>query len=155
MPCQKCLVKPGYHSFKKIGVFNSVSLFYTAPAKTEDYNQEGTKLANIKIHVLEETHGPWLWILDCSNMALKHYTEISFNIGILQMLSEDKHLKSVWILYPNFWFRSTVAFLQTLYSSPVLTNIVYLEGSRLELYTNLEKQGLPNQEINRLLQELA
>ena len=77
-----------YHSFKKIGVFNSVSLFYTAPAKTEDYNQEGTKLANIKIHILEETIGPWLWILDCSNMSLRHYTEFSFNLGLLQMLSE-------------------------------------------------------------------
>jgi hypothetical protein len=140
--CPKCLVKPGYHNFVKFGILgNKDVLIYTAPAKTEDFNGDGTKLANIKIH-MDELEYPWIWVLDCNNMELKHYTEISFNIGLLGLLSADKNLSEVWILRPNIWIRTTISFLQTFYTSKILSNIRYFEGTKLELFESLSKAGV-------------
>ena len=154
MPCLKCLEKPDYHSFKKFGMLQNKSIFYTAPAKTDDYNEDGTKLANIKIHVKEDTEGkPWVWVLDCKNMGLANYTEMSFNIGLLQLLGETNTLDNVWIINPNIWIRTTIVFLQTFYNSPILTRIQYLDGSNREISNILTTAGLTEESIAWLLKQ--
>jgi len=111
MPCQKCITKPGYHSFVKFGEIKGANLFYTSPAKTEDYNIDGTKLANIKIHVETDiAQTPWIWVLDCANMGFAHYTEISFNIGLLNLLASDKYIQAIWIIRPNIWVSGVITF---------------------------------------------
>ena len=143
MPCPKCSVKPGFHSFIKFAKIGPAALFYTAPAATEDFNEDGTKLANIKLHVAEETAaGPWIWVVDCANMELRHYTEFSFNTGLLGLLNDDPRLKEVWIVRPNIWIRTTIGFLQTFSSAKILSSIKWFDGSNLELYTELLKTDL-------------
>ena len=143
MPCAKCSAKPGYHSFIKFAKIGNTTLFYTAPAATEDFNEDGTKLANIKLHVDEETAvGPWIWVVDCANMELQHYTEFSFNTGLLSLLNDDPRLKEVWIVRPNIWIRTTIGFLQNFSSAKILGSIRWFDGSNLELYTELLKADL-------------
>ena len=143
MPCEKCGVRPGYHSFVRFGSLKEVNLFYTAPAKTEDLNEDGTKLENIKIHIAEDTKGkPWIWVLDCAQMQFHHYTDIQFSTGLLQILATDARLLAVWIVRPNFWIRSTVGILKTFSSAAVLNNITYFEGSKTGIITALEYVGL-------------
>ena len=154
MPCLKCAENPEYHSFRNFGTLQEKNLFYTAPAKTADYNEDGTKLTNIKIHVKEDTlNKPWIWVLDCANMSLVHYTEMSFNIGLLQLLGETKTLDSVWIINPNIWIRTTIVFLQTFYSNHVLNKIRYLDGSKLELSTMLASMNVESKSISWLLSQ--
>lgn len=106
------------------------NLFYTAPAKTADFNEDGTKLANIKIHVSEECSGaPWIWVVDCGGMGLAHYTEFSFNWGLLGLLAADLTLQEIWIVRPNMWIRGVIAVLQTFSSAAILGRIKYFEGS--------------------------
>ena len=129
MPCPKCLVKPGYHSFIRMGTLSGRNLFYTAPAKTADFNEDGTKLANIKIHVSEDCSGaPWIWVVDCDDMGLAHYTEFSFNWGLLGLLAADLTLQEIWIVRPNVWIRGVVAVLQMFSSALILGRIKYFEG---------------------------
>jgi hypothetical protein len=154
MPCTKCLVNPDYHSFKKFGTLQGKNIFYTAPAKTEDYNADGTKLTNIKIHVKEDTlDKPWIWVLDCQNMGLVHYTEMSFNIGLLQLLNETKTLDSVWIINPNIWISTTISFLRLFYNSPILNKITYLGDSKRENADILTTMGLTGETITWLLKQ--
>jgi hypothetical protein len=152
MSCPKCAIKPGYHNwiiFAKIGQAN---LFYTAPAKTEDYNEDGTKLANIKIHVEKcAAQQPWIWVLDCANMEFKHYTEISFNIGLLNLLSSDKYLQAVWVIRPNMWIRALHSLFRSFSSAAILSNVSYFEGSNLELFNGLESTGLEQGAIKWLI----
>lgn len=148
MPCPKCTVTPGYHSFISMGLLlrsssSSCRLFYTAPAKTADFNEDGTKLANIKIHVSEECSGaPWIWIVDCGGMGFAHYTEFSFNWGLLGLLAADLTLQEIWIVRPNVWIRGVIAVLQTFSSAPLLGRIKYFDGSDLEVDGLLCAEGM-------------
>jgi len=155
MPCSKCIAKPGYHSFVNFARVSDADLFYTAPAKTEDFNEDGTKLANIKLHVAEETtSGPWIWVMDCAGMELRHYTEFDFNFGLLGLLNEDPRLKEVWIIRPNIWIRTTIAFLQTFSSAAILRTIRWFDGSNLEIYASLLTTGLADSKIHWMISQM-
>jgi len=130
---------------------NGIKLFYTAPAKTDDFNEDGTKLANISIHV-SEIGAPWIWVVDCGNMELKHYTEISFCIGVLNLLSSDPNLKAVWIIRPNIWIKTTIEILKGFSSSPVLHGITYYQGG-LSMYSELKGRGLTPKALQWLLHQ--
>jgi len=151
MPCQKCIDNPAYHSFVEFGGLAGAKLFYTAPAKTEDFNEDGTKLKNISTHV-SEIGEPWIWVVDCGNMEMKHYTEISFNIGVLNLLSSDPNLKAVWVIRPNIWIRTTISILQTISSSEVLRDIIFYEPG-LPMYISLKAAGLKSKSLQWLLSQ--
>jgi len=154
MPCDKCAAKPGYHSFVKFGSLGSANLFYTAPAKTEDLNKDGTKLANITIHVKEETtNTPWIWVLDCSNMGLEHYTEVSFNLGLLDLLASSPTLQEIWVVKPNVWIRGVYTFFQMISSAPILKKTHFIDGSYLELTHEYGSKGLDAKTIRWLLKQ--
>jgi hypothetical protein len=154
MPCKKCQETPGYHSFAKFGKIGDVNLFYTAPAKTLDFNEDGTKLANIKIHIEEETEKkPWILVLDCGNMGIKHYTDISFSAGLLGLLANDPFLESIWVMRSNIWIRTTASFLKTISSAKILNNVKYFDKKGLELFDMLEKNYLDSSTIDWLMKQ--
>ena len=152
MPCQKCIHNPAYHSFTPFGDLAGAKLIYTAPAKTEDFNEDGTKLKNISIHV-SEIGQPWIWVVDCANMSLKHYTEISFNIGVLNLLSADPLLKAVWVIRPNIWIKTTIAVMKGFSASPVLHGITFFDEVGLELYRDLKTVGVSPKSLQFILHQ--
>jgi hypothetical protein len=154
MPCPKCELQPGYHSFKHIGEANQVSVFYTNPEKSKDKDEEGTKLEHVTIHVQEGANGkPWIWVLDCGTMTIADYTEVSFNYGIYNLVTSDPYLQEVWIIRPNIWIRSTIGFFQTFSYSKILQNISYIEGSNLEQLEFLETKGVNKNGIHWLIHQ--
>ena len=127
-----------------MGHLSGRRLFYTAPAKTADFNEDGTKLANIKIHISEECSGaPWIWVVDCGGMGLAHYTDFSFNWGLLGLLAADLTLHEIWIVRPNMWISGVISVLQTFSSAAILRRIKYFDGSDLEVDRLLCVEGLP------------
>jgi hypothetical protein len=75
-------------------------------------------------------------------MEFKHYTDVSFSIGLLQTLAADPNLTAVWIIRPNFWIKTTLSILRTFSSAPILTSARLFEGAHLELLNNFETIGL-------------
>lgn len=152
MPCQKCQLRPGYHSFEEIGTQNNVSLFYTSPAKAHDYNEGEEKLSNIKIHINEQTSGkPWTLILDCNNMTTKHYTDVSLNINLLKHIINDKHFNGIWIIQPNIWIKGIISILQKTSNSPFIKKIHYFNEPGIALYNKFKEYNLDNSTIEKLL----
>lgn len=151
MPCEKCIKKPGYHSFVKFGSLNEMNLFYTAPAKTEDLDADGTKLDMIKLHMIQDTQGdPWIWVLDCTNMSFKHYMDFSFTYGLLNHLASDKNIQGVCVLNSNFWIRSTHTILNSISSAEILKNVKYFDGTKLEIMAQLNSVGFDTNAVNWL-----
>ena len=154
MPCQKCVDKPGYHSFIHFGDLSGTKMFYTALAKTEDYNRDGTKLANISIHIDENTAGgPWIWLFDCSNMGFHNYTDVSFNISLLKLLAKNPTIQGVWVVHPNTWIRGVHSFFSMFSRAPLLDRFSYFEGSGAELMNDFLSRGLHPRTIEWLLSQ--
>jgi hypothetical protein len=152
MPCPKCLKNPGYHSFVKFGNINGVNLFYTAPSKTADYDKDGTKLTNINIHIEEETNGaPWIWVLDCINMGIKHYTDVNFNTNLLKLLAKNSNIREVWIIHSNVWIRGVHSFFSVFSKANLLLKVSYFDGSKLDLMEKFMAKGLAPSTVEWLL----
>ena len=143
MPCEKCTQDPDFHSFRKFGRLGNETLFYTSPIETKDYDEDGTKLANVLIDITEHTKDiPWGWVFDARGMGFHHYTDFHFNLGILQHLTADQNIGTIWVLYPNIWIRGAISCLQQISRSHILHKIQFLEGSNLEVYDTMTHAGL-------------
>lgn len=152
MPCPKCIIQPGYHSFKHIGEAKGISIFYTNPESSKDKNEEGTKLEHVLLHIQEGTaNKPWIWVVDCGTMTIADYTEINFNYGIYNMVTTDSMLQEVWILRPNVWIKTTIGFFQTISYHTISQRISYIEGSDLEKHSFLQSKGVDNKISNWLI----
>lgn len=153
MACPKCAVNPESHSFTKFGKHQNADLFLTAPARVLDYMESEEKIVNFKLHLDSTKNNPWIWIFDCGDMQMKHFSSLNYTRKLAQILANEheNHLKEVWIIRPNTWMKMTVKFLKTVFSSPLINKIKILEGEKMELYTNLEKVGLKGQPLQWLL----
>jgi hypothetical protein len=155
MPCNKCQLRPGYHSFEFIGSHNNTNLFYTSPAKAHDHNEGEDKLKNIKIHIDEQTAGkPWTLILDCNNMTTKHYTDVSLNINLLKYIVADKYFNGIWIIQPNVWIKGIITLLQKTSNSPFIKKIHYFNEPGVALYNKFKEYQLDNSAIEKLLHRI-
>jgi hypothetical protein len=154
MPCPICLTQPGYHSFSNVGVVQDKALFYTAPAKSLDKNEDGQKLHNFSIDFREEADiKPWIWVVDCVNMTFEHNTDMSFNKGIVDLLSSSKYVQEIWILRPNMWARTTITFFQIFSKTKIFSNLFFIEGSKLEQLDQLLKRGAAAKTAKWLMQQ--
>jgi len=152
MTCTKCKVQFGYHNFVIIGTVNDTLLIYSSPAKSSDFNEDGTKLENIRCHI-EEYKRPWIWIFDGGGMGFQHYTDLSFNMGLLNILSNNKYIQGVWITRSNMWLRTSISFVQTISSAPIFKKIKYMDGNILEIHDAFRKEGLETHSIIWILNE--
>ena len=152
--CQKCLTEKDFHSFIKFGAVSSSALFYTAPAKARDNNKDGTKLANMKLHIQNDTEGkPWIWVVDCANMKMTPYTEMSFNGPFMTLLSLEPTLQEVWVLRPNAWIKTTAAILKKMSKTNVFNKLKYFEGSNIEIFNKLQTSGLDVNTLKWLIEQ--
>ena len=91
--------------------------------------------------------------MDCRNMGLHHYTDFSFNWGILNFLTNAENIHSIWILHPNIWIQGTIECMKQLSSSNVFKKIHYLDGTKLELMNTMSKAGFSNDAVKLLLDQ--
>jgi hypothetical protein len=155
MPCNKCQLRPGYHSFEFIGFHNNTNLFYSSPAKGEDYNEGEERLKNIKIHIDEQTTGkPWTLIVDCNNMTTKHYTDVSFNINLLKYIIGNNDLISIWIIQPNVWIKGIITLFQKTTKSLFIKKIHYFNEPGIALYNKFKEYKLDNSAIEKILHRI-
>jgi hypothetical protein len=154
MSCQKCVIDPGFHSFNKIGQLNTSTIFYTAPAKAKDTNKDGTKFENMKLHIQKDTNNkPWIWIVDCGNMNMNHYTEMNFNIKLMNLITGEPTLQELWVLRPNMWVKTTANVLKKLSKTNVFNKVRYFEGSNIEIFNALQKSGLELSTLQYLIEQ--
>jgi hypothetical protein len=133
---------------------NSTNLFYTAPAKAKDMNKDGTKFSNMKIHIQGDTEGrPWIWVVDCANMKMLHYTEMSFNIQLMNLLSHEPSLQEVWVLRPNSWIKTTAAVLKRMNKTNIFNKLKYFEGSNIEIFNKLQVSGVDTNTLRWLIDQ--
>ena len=140
MACPACTI----HSFEQFGTLQNSALFYTAPAKSTDFRETGERLTDFKLHLDTAKAAPWIWVFDCGNMGSKHSAPLSFAQGIAKILATEHEdlLQDIWILRPNLWFSIVLKGLKLFIRSPLFDKVRLIEGSSLDIYEFLKKEGV-------------
>jgi hypothetical protein len=113
------------HSFVPAGVTPSgVQLFYTAPARTAD-RLHAKHLDLFALHLQTAPKAPWIWILDCGKMKMRHYTTIEFLTGLSRILEKEHGdtLQCMIVLHPNLFVSTILNTLQCMLSSAMLRKL--------------------------------
>ena len=106
MTCPQCAKDPFSHSFTYFGkTSKDVSLYYTAPARATA-REDAYNIQSLRTH-LHEIQGPWIWVLDCTNMELHHMYSMRFSNVFADILTQEhsKYLKNILVIEPNGWIR--------------------------------------------------
>lgn len=153
MSCLKCKIDPNFHSFTDIGIFDNTKYIYTAPSRSKDITKDGSKLENFKKHVGDIGGGPWVWILDCSDIASNEPIDTNYISGVVKFLSEnhDDTLKKVYVIKLNKVVKAGVFVIKKMFKQTLFERIEYFDGSPLELYLQYEKKGFNPKMIKWLI----
>ena len=140
MTCPACTL----HSFEPFGTLHNSALFYTSPAKSKDFRETEERLRDFKIHLDTAKSGSWIWVFDCGNMGPEHKLSISFAQGVAKILATEHEdlLQDIWILRPNLWFSIVLKGLKLFIRSPLFDKVHLIEGSSLDIYEFLKKEGV-------------
>ena len=125
MACARCVLDPRMHCFVPLSTLPSgARLFYTAPARSHDKDKEQI-LEMYHQHIRAAEGAPWVWVFDCGQMELRHYTSRRFTLGLAHIL-ETQHrdtLQSILIVRPTLLVRTTLAVLQPLLPNTLLRKV--------------------------------
>lgn len=146
MPCPKCQVNPGAHSFVNLGMTpNGISVFYTCPAKAKDYKDEPNFVSYFKAHLEEAEGKPWIWIFDCQGFTQKHTSSIETGKGLIRLLDERHKniLQAVYMVHEAWHFHALFSMLKPFIKKEARKKMIQLTGSTLEILVKLEKAGIP------------
>lgn len=134
-------------SFQHIGRCGTVNFYYTAPAKVPNIVESSEmRFLTIK-HALDGVKGTgaWVWIFDCGGMEMRHALspEVVRRLANLIATEHATDLQRIVFVKPNFWIQSVLTFMRQLFSGPLASKILVLDGlSKLETMLSLEGIGL-------------
>jgi len=147
--------------FQHIGRCGATNFYYTAPAKVPVNPTESAdaRFATIK-HALDGVKGTgaWVWIFDCGGMEMRHALgpEVVRRLANLIATEHATDLQRIVFVKPNFWMQSVLTLMRQLFSGPLATKILVLDGtSKLETMLSLEGVGLSGAPLGWMLAALT
>jgi hypothetical protein len=105
--CEKCMMDPLSHSFKKISEKNGVHTFYTNPTKSKLYKDTEGILKHYDNALKSVTDKKWIWIFDSEGFDLKHAMEVKTGVGIAKITTEyGANLQEIKIINPTWHIKT-------------------------------------------------
>ena len=148
--CKACATDPTTHSFRLVGRSDYRDIYYTSPAKATGREPDAIKIVNFKHHLDQVKEHKWVWIFDCSDMQIKHYSSLEF-VGKLARILSEEHVHSldkIFVVNPNLWMRGLLAFMKTVSASQLLKKTHVIEGSNFDMLIAMEKHGISRPNID-------
>lgn len=85
--CNKCVVDPASHSFRKVSDKNGHCVFYTNPTKAKCRDTDSI-LSHYENAIIQIGNKRWTWIFDGEGFDTEHALEIRTGQGIATLLNE-------------------------------------------------------------------
>ncbi len=133
------------YSFNPIGTYDGATVYRTIISRSDPITND-EDFAGLAALINECVGKPWIWIIDCQEMALSHCMHISY-VWQLYNLLHDHHqdtLKRIWIMNVNSWVHMIMSVLAS-------AKVDVLPMDRLELFLELQKRAVPTALANQLL----
>jgi len=155
MSCSACRADPATHSFSLIR--GPHSIVYTSFAKVKDYSNSEAILAHMRGTLEPIGSGSWVWVIDCDQFALKHAMSISSLLAIARFMRDTyaSQISAMYILNSGTLLQGTIRQIIPLFDSTFTQRLTYLNGSPLQLMTELPALGFGTDETMVLVATVA
>jgi hypothetical protein len=131
---------------------SGVRLFYTAPARALDPEHSGT-LALFRQHLTQAAGAPWIWIFDGAAMELRHYTSLTFILGLSRLLEEEHgdSLQRILLIRSNSFLTCALDLLQLMLPNRTLQKVNVITDTSIYRMSALRNEhGLSSEATGRL-----
>lgn len=145
MSCPKCAQGRNTHSFENLGTLqNGVTIFYTCPARREDFDDERF-LEYFSQHLQATENKPWIWIFDCQEYQAKHMLGIKDSLGLLKLFETTYRdsLQAMYVVNEAWYFHLFLKTVKPFMKQETKQKLYQIQGSALEAAVELSKKGIP------------
>ena len=126
--CNKCVVDPASHSFRKVSDKSERCVFYTIPSKAKCKETDGI-LLHYDNALAQIGNKRWTWIFDGEGFETEHAMEIRTGQGIAELLNEKygNNLEEIKIINPTIHIKVILKVIGPFMSDLIKSKINMLE----------------------------
>lgn len=143
MECQRCLEKPGYHSFQELGVSHDIHYFYCFPANNKKSVRTHEDMLQFVSHFPKEKQ--WSLFFHANGYGLSHMMPLSVAIEMGKIVQKNysKDLQKIYIVEGSWFMQFLIACIFPFLGEEMKSKFVVVKGSLLEVIHFFEKEGIP------------
>ena len=151
--CTRCLIEPKSHSFIEIGSIGEISIIYSCPAECLDYKESTESFSYYSAHLNHLKGRDWIWIVDCSNMKIKHACSLGLTKKLVHLIQEEhgSRFRKILILDPTAWIHGCITMVKPFLKKDFLKKIHMITAGPLDIYTELKEFGAADSVVKWLL----
>lgn len=127
--CPYCFDDPSSHSFKYLGIYNSIYYMYTCPERATLYYDCESILQHYT-GVLQNIQGlQWIWFFDATNFSHKHYFQVNVSIALAKLLSNPRYsnnLCCILIYNPTWHLELTLNMIKPFLSTSIKNKVTII-----------------------------
>ena len=154
MQCQKCKIKPGFHSFDYLTDISGVQFYYSFPAHNTDSINTREDMLNYVGHL--PRNRKWSLLFHMHGYGVSKMMPIPVAYELIQIILRDftDSLEKIYIIEGK-WFMNLLYLAFPFLSHEIREKFVLLEGSKLEVITELRKLGLNMKHLDPLRRQFG
>ena len=150
MKCERCKKNPGFHSFEFLADVSGTQFFYCFPA----HNKESVKTREDMLNFLRHfpTQEKWCLLFHANGYGLPHMMPLSIALEMGKLVQENHldKLQTIYIIQGHWFMHFVMTCILPFLRKEMRDKFVLLNGSVLEVVSELRAKGLTLQELEPL-----
>lgn len=149
MPCPKCKVNPGFHSFDYLTDISGIRYFYSYPAHNKESVRTREDMLNYVMHLPRDRKWSLLFHMNGYGFSNMMPVPVAFELSQIILKEFKDNLQKVYILEGQ-WFMNFLYLTFPFLGKEIQEKFISIEGSQLEVITELRKTGLSFGHLEKL-----
>ena len=126
--CKTCAADPDSHSFKRIAEKRGVSIFYTKPSNAKLYKDTEGILTHFGNVLAQYGDKKWVLIIDGDGFDIRHATEISTGMGILELLKKySATMVELKLINPSWHMKGALKLAEDYFTEEMRSKITVID----------------------------
>ena len=150
MQCQRCVMQPNYHSFQLLADISGTHYFYCFPAHNKQSVRTREDMLNFVSHFPQDKQWSLLFHANGYGMANMMPLFLALELGQIVQEKHAQILQKVFVIEGTWFFQFLLKCIFPFLSLKMREKFVLVNGSLLEVITELRQLGLTIQQLEPL-----
>jgi CRAL/TRIO domain len=153
MKCANCNEVPHFHSFDSMCKIDGTEIFYCFPAHNKRSVQSREDMLNFISHFPQDRK--WSVLFHANGYGMQHMMPIPTAIEMGKLTQENPFLQKVYIVEGSWFMTFLLRCIFPFLGKHITEKFVLLEGSLLEVVTQLKEEGFALQDLKPMLKHFG